>query len=173
MNLSAWAGQVGVSRHAVCRWYHAGRLPAPARGAGRLILVEPAGGPAESGRPVMYVRVSSAGQRPDLGRQIAGLSAWVTAARKLGRLLADPPAARVAIGHRGRLARFGVGHLQAAFAAQGRQIMILDPGEVEDDLVRDMTEVLTSFCARLYGRRGARNRALRALGWPRTGTPGA
>jgi putative resolvase len=26
-----------------------------------------------------------------------------------------------------------------------------------------MVEVLTSFCARLYGRRGARNRAMRAL----------
>jgi putative resolvase len=26
-----------------------------------------------------------------------------------------------------------------------------------------MIEVLTSFCARLYGRRGARNRALRAV----------
>ena len=26
-----------------------------------------------------------------------------------------------------------------------------------------MTEVLTSFCARLYGRRGAANRAARAL----------
>ena len=38
-----------------------------------------------------------------------------------------------------------------------------DDGETTDDLVRDMIEVLTSFCARLYGRRGARNRALRAL----------
>jgi putative resolvase len=27
-----------------------------------------------------------------------------------------------------------------------------------------MVEVLTSFCARLYGRRSARNRALKALG---------
>jgi len=35
--------------------------------------------------------------------------------------------------------------------------------KLEDDLVRDMTEVLTSFCARLYGRRGARNRAIKAL----------
>jgi putative resolvase len=26
-----------------------------------------------------------------------------------------------------------------------------------------MIDVLTSFCARLYGRRGARNRALRAV----------
>jgi putative resolvase len=30
-------------------------------------------------------------------------------------------------------------------------------------LMRDMIEVLTSMCARLYGRRGARNRALRAV----------
>lgn len=38
-----------------------------------------------------------------------------------------------------------------------------DDGETEDDLVRDMIEVLTSMCARLYGRRGARNRAMRAV----------
>ena len=41
--------------------------------------------------------------------------------------------------------------------------MVADNGETTDDLVRDMIEVLTSFCARLDGRRGARNRALRAL----------
>ena len=39
----------------------------------------------------------------------------------------------------------------------------MDDDEVEDDLVREMTEVLTSFCARLYGRRWARNRAEKAL----------
>jgi len=42
-------------------------------------------------------------------------------------------------------------------------VLVADAGEVDDDLVRDMTEVLTSFCARLYGRRGARNRADKAL----------
>ncbi|MCP3822943.1 IS607 family transposase, partial [Streptomyces sp. A3M-1-3] len=40
---------------------------------------------------------------------------------------------------------------------------ILDEGEVEDDLVRDIVEVLTSLCARLYGRRSAKNRAKKAL----------
>jgi putative resolvase len=40
---------------------------------------------------------------------------------------------------------------------------MLDDGEVDDDLVRDMVEVLTSFCARIYGRRSARNRALKAV----------
>jgi putative resolvase len=64
---------------------------------------------------------------------------------------------------RDRLARFGVEHLEAALAAQGRRLVVVDPGETTDDLVRDMTDALTRFCARLYGRRGARNRALRAL----------
>ena len=59
--------------------------------------------------------------------------------------------------HRDRLA------LEAALAAQGRRLVVAEAGETNDDLVRDMIEVLTSFCARLYGRRGARNRALRAL----------
>jgi putative resolvase len=65
--------------------------------------------------------------------------------------------------HRDRLARFGVEHLEAALSAQGRRLVMVDPGETNDDLVRDMIEVLTNFCARLYGRRGARNRMLRAV----------
>src|SRR5207244_1073673 len=38
----------------------------------------------------------------------------------------------------------------------------LDRYEVEEDLVRDVTELLTSFSARRYGRRPARDRAEKA-----------
>jgi putative resolvase len=48
-------------------------------------------------------------------------------------------------------------------SAQGRRLVVLDDGEVTDDLVPDMVEVLTSLCARLYGRRSARNRAIKAV----------
>ena len=48
-------------------------------------------------------------------------------------------------------------------AAQGRRVVLVGPGETTDDLVRDMIEVLTSMCARLCGRMGARNRAMRAV----------
>jgi putative resolvase len=83
--------------------------------------------------------------------------------RKLARLLADPKAETIIVEHRDRLARFGVEHLEAALRAQGRSIQVVEDGEVVDDLLRDMTEVLTSLCARLYGRAGARNRALRSI----------
>jgi putative resolvase len=82
---------------------------------------------------------------------------------KLRRILSDPAATVIVVEHRDRLARFGVEHLEAALSAQGRRVVVADPGETTDDLVRDMIEVLTSMCARLYGRRGARNRAMRAV----------
>jgi predicted site-specific integrase-resolvase len=37
------------------------------------------------------------------------------------------------------------------------------PSEVDGDLVGDVTEILTSLCARLYGRRAAAGRAGRAV----------
>jgi putative resolvase len=39
----------------------------------------------------------------------------------------------------------------------------MDQSELKDDLVQDMIEVLTSFCARLYGKRSAANKARKAL----------
>jgi putative resolvase len=82
---------------------------------------------------------------------------------KLRRILSDPDAKVIVVEHRDRLARFGVEQLEAALSAQGRGIVVADPGETTDDLVRDMIEVLTGMCAGLYGRGGARNRAMRAL----------
>jgi len=58
---------------------------------------------------------------------------------------------------------FGFECLEAALEAQGRKILVLDESEVKDDLIRDMTEVLTSFCARLYGKRAARHKAEKAI----------
>ena len=59
--------------------------------------------------------------------------------------------------------RFVGEYLEAALSSQGRSLMIVEESEVKDDLVRDMIEVLTSFCARLYGRRAARNKAKKAM----------
>jgi len=42
-------------------------------------------------------------------------------------------------------------------------VVVIKEAELADDLVRDMVEVLTSFCARLYGRRSAKRRAQAAL----------
>jgi len=130
----------------------------------------------------LYARVSSPDRRADLDRQVARLSAWAAQAggavvrveaevgsgmngarAKIRRLLADPQVQAVVVEHRDRLGRMNTELVEAALSAHGRRLVIVDPDEADDDLVRDMTEVLTWFCARLYGRRGARNRAEKAL----------
>jgi putative resolvase len=157
-------------------------MPVPARKLASGTIWVDVGAPQEVGRTVVYARVSSHDQKADLDRQVARVTQWVTAQKmsvgevvtevgsglngkrtRLRRLLADPAASVIVVEHRDRLARFGVEYLEASLAATGRKVLIVDEGEVEDDLVRDMTEVLTLMCARLYGRRGAKNRAKRAL----------
>ena len=154
----------------------------PAERVGRLILVKTTAVSASAAGVGVYARVSSDDQRADLDRQVARLTAWASAQDlpvgqvvcevgsglngkrpMLRRILSDPDAKVIVVEHRDRLARFGVEHLEAALSAQGRRIVVADPGETTDDLVRDMIEVLTGMCARLYGRRGVRNRAMRAL----------
>jgi putative resolvase len=182
VKLAEWARANGVHPQTAYRWFREDRMPVPAcRLESGTIWVNAV--PAdESGRVVVYARVSSRDQRHDLGRQVARLTSWATAnghavggvvtevgsglngnRPKLRRILADPSATVIVVEHRDRLARFGLEHLEAALAAHGRKIVVTDPGETADDLVRDMIEVLTSMCARLYGRRGARNRAMRAV----------
>lgn len=183
MNLADWAESVGVNRHTAYRWFREGTLPVAAERVGRLILVR-AGTAVSSGAAgaVLYGRVSSHEPGADLDRQVARLTKWATEQDltvaqvvtevgsgwngkrpQLRRVLSDPDATVIVVEHRDRLARLGVEHLQAALAAQGRRIVVADPGEATDDVVRDMIEVLTWMCARLYGRRGARNRAMRAV----------
>lgn len=126
--------------------------------------------------------VSSRDQTGDLQRQVARLSRWaaqsghrvVRVESEIGsgmngsrvrarRLLADPDVTTVVVEHRDRLGRMNTELVEAALEAADRRLVVLDDGELEDDLVRDMVEVLTSFCARLYGRRSAKNRARKAL----------
>ena len=83
--------------------------------------------------------------------------------KKFLSLLRDPDVSTIVVEHRDRFARFAVDYIEAALSAQGRTLLVVDDAEVDDDLVRDMTEILTSFCARLYGKRAAANRARRMM----------
>lgn len=183
MKLSEWARQQGVHPKTALRWYERGVLPVPARKVGpRTILVD---APQTSGHGeavALYARVSLHDQKADLERQVGRLTEWATrcgfevvrtvsevgsgmngSRPKLRRLLADATVRCIVVEHRDRLARLGSEYIEAALQGAGRRLVVVESGEVADDLVRDMTEVLTSLCARLYGRRSARTRASRAL----------
>lgn len=182
MNLREWALEQGVHPKTAYRWFREGILPVSARRAGRLILVDLDPKPAAVGKVAAYCRVSSADQKDDLERQVGRVVAGATGLglsvgqvvsevgsgmnghrRKLAKLLSDPAVTVIVVEHRHRITRFGFEHLAASLSACGRRIVVLDATETSDDVVRDVTEVLTSLCARLYDRRSASRRAAKAV----------
>jgi len=184
VNLAGWAEKQGISRTTAYAWFRAGKLPVPARKVGGLILVEEHHDdvPAERIKTVVYARVSSADRRPDLDRQVARVMRWARRQEylvdevvsevgsalgghrhKFLRLVRDPGVGRIIVEHRDRFARFGFEYVEAALSAQGRELIVVDPAEVDDDLAGDLTEILASFCARLYGARSAVYRAKRMV----------
>lgn len=154
-------------------------MPVPWRQLATGTIVVDVPEPVACERVALYARVSSHDQRADLDRQLARLCAYAAEhdlhvaesvtevgsglngkRRKVMRLLLDASITAIVVEHRDRFARFGSEYLEAALAASGRRLIVVDASEMNDDLVQDMIAVLTSFCARLYGRRSARNRAI-------------
>jgi predicted site-specific integrase-resolvase len=183
MNLAAWSGRDGVAGVAAYRWFHAGVLLVSAGKVGRLILVdESAGEVGPRPRAAVCAWVSSSDQKAGLDRQVAWVTGWVAAEQipvgkvvvevgsalsgqcgKFVALVRDPTVNRIVVEHRDWFCRFGSEYVEAALAAQGRELVVVDSSDVDDDLVWDMAEILTSMCARLYGKRAALKRAKRAL----------
>ena len=189
MLVKEWARLEGLHPQTVWKWCRQGTMPVPVEQTptGMWLIHDPkyetASQPSPAGsRTVCYARVSSGGRKGDLQRQADRLKAFAVGMgvehpeivtetgsgvnenrRKLNRLLADPTVGTIIVEHRDRLARMNMGLVESALKAQGRRIIVVDDTGLDDDLVRDMTEVLTSFCARLYGRRAAKRKTDAAL----------
>lgn len=140
---------------------------------------------AEAARKtVAYARVSSHDQKDDLERQkqvlelycarqgwtfevIADLGSGMNYHKKgLKRLLDDVVEGRIGrlvITHKDRLLRFGAELVFAICEAKGVEVVILNHGEdttFEEDLAKDVLEIITVFSARLYGSRSRKNQKL-------------
>lgn len=139
--------------------------------------------PAER-KTIAYARVSSHDQKPDLERQADLLDAYCSHQgwtyevvtdlgsgmnyRKKGlkRLLdeiIEDRVSRLVITHKDRLLRFGADLVFAICEAKDIEVVILNKGEdtsFEEDLERDVLEIITVFSARLYGARSRKNAKL-------------
>ena len=181
MKLSDWARKQGIDYKTAYRLYRSGKFPRPTEQlpTGTILVHEI---PTKTNNAALYGRVSSADQKSDLERQMQRLRDYAAAhglkvvsevreigsglnghRKKLLKLLSDPSVSIIVVEHRDRLARFGAEFISATLAATNRQLQVINQTEYNDDLVQDMVDVLTSFCARLYGKRAAKNRAKRAL----------
>lgn len=181
MKLAVWARKNGLDYKTAYRLYRSGQFPLPTQqlSTGTILVHEL---PTITNNVALYARVSSSDQKEDLARQLQRLREYATVKglhviqevfeigsglngnrRKLIKLLENPSVSTIVVEHRDRLTRFGSDYIIAALKSTNRTVEIVNEVECKDDLVQDMIDVLTSFCARLYGKRAAKNRAMRAL----------
>jgi len=175
MKLSHWAKQQGVHYQTAWRWAKEGRIPGAYRSDSGSIFVRDEE-PQLPGRVVVYARVSNRERKDSLDSQASRCVEFANAQgmcvdqvykeiasgmnenrRELWRMLDSKPTV-IIVEHRDRLARFGSHLIERLLSDKGCRVLVLDPMELEEDLLRDLTSVIYSFCARLYSRRRARNK---------------
>jgi putative resolvase len=180
MKLADYAQQMGVRYETAWRWYRDGKIQGRRVGPRTIIITEdqekaPA---TQPGRVAIYARVSSAENKPNLDNQAERLTAYCAAkgyqvakvvkeigsgvndARpKLLSLLEDQSIGLIVVEHKDRATRFGFRYLDTLLRCQGRAIEVVNLAENgQEDLLADLTAILYSFTARLYGQRRAKRK---------------
>lgn len=181
---------LGVSITTLRRWEREGKLQSVRTPAGHrrydLSKIQPERFHTNSPdrKTVAYARVSSHDQKTDLERQKqvlelycarqgwkyevladhgSGMNYHKKGLKKLlGDILSDK-IGRLVVAHKDRLLRFGAELVFSICEAKGVEVVILNQGEdtsFEEDLAKDVLEIITVFSVRLYGSRSRKNQKL-------------
>lgn len=134
---------------------------------------------------IAYARVSSQDQKEDLKRQAqvlelycaehgykyelitdlgSGMNYYKKGLTTLISRILDDGVKRLVLTHKDRLLRFGAELIFSICEAKGVEVVIINRGEekasFEEDLAKDVSEIITVFSARLYGSRSGKNRKI-------------
>lgn len=136
-------------------------------------------------KTIAYARVSSNDQKDDLIRQVqvlelycakagfkyeiiqdlgSGMNYYKKGLTKLLNLILAGEVGRLVLTHKDRLLRFGVELIFAICETKGVEVIIINKGDesvkFEEELAKDILEIITVFSARLYGSRSKKNKKL-------------
>lgn len=175
MKLSEYAKQVGVTYRTAWNWYKLGKLSNAYR--------TPTGGVCVKNKneltneyTVVYCRVSSSENLPNLETQAKRVTDFCIARGwkvdeiikecgsgvndkrpKLEKLLRTKKATRIVVEHKDRLTRFGFNYIKTLMDWCD-VVIINEVEENEEDLIQDFVSIITSFCARIYGKRRSKRK---------------
>src|SRR2546428_4133959 len=187
MKLSNYAKQIGIHYNTAWRMWKRGQIPGYQLPTGTVIIEppeqQPRATPPKQQLVAVYARVSSSEYKKNLDTQAERLISWCNARGwSVGRvvkecgsgindqrpkflaLLANPQISQIVVEHKDRASRFGVAYIQTLLAMQGRELVVVNTADTaEDDLMGDFLAIITSFTARLYGRRRAKRKTEQVL----------
>lgn len=136
-------------------------------------------------KTIAYARVSSHDQKDDLIRQVqilelycskqgfdyeiiqdlgSGMNYYKKGLTSLLNQILDGKVKRLVVTHKDRLLRFGAELVFAICQAKEVEVIIINKGEesvkFEEELAKDVLEIITVFSARLYGSHSKKNKKL-------------
>lgn len=136
-------------------------------------------------KTIAYARVCSHDQKEDLNRQVqllelyctkhgykyeviqdigSGMNYYKKGLTKLIDLILDNQVQRLILTHKDRLLRFGAELVFSICEAKNVEVIIINQGDetpsFEEELAKDVLEIITVFSARLYGSRSKKNKKL-------------
>ena len=169
MKLSEYAKSIGVTYRTAWNHYKAGKIPNAIMLPSGHVFINPEV-KTRVDRTVVYARVSSSENKANLASQakrvqdFCAAKGWVVNAvveecgsglndgrKKLMAVLNDKATTRIVVEHKDRLTRFGFNYIKELW--QGEIVIINEVETDEQDLMQDFVSLVTSFVARLYGRR--------------------
>ena len=176
--VSKYAKLHGVTTRTVWNWYYKGLLNTERDSTNHLWILEEPVHKQKELTVAIYIRVSSAENKSNLESQAQRLISYCNAKGykvekvvkevgsglndnrpKLQALLTDNTIDIIVVEHKDRLARFGLNYIEQLLKLNNRQIEVVNNVESEtEDLMQDFVSIITSFCARLYGKRRAKRR---------------
>lgn len=136
-------------------------------------------------KTIAYARVSSHDQKEDLTRQVqvlelycskhgykyeviqdlgSGMNYYKKGLTKLIDLILDNQVQRLVLTHKDRLLRFGAELIFSICEAKNVEVIIINQGDespsFEEELAKDVLEIIMVFSAKLYGSRSKKNKKL-------------
>lgn len=126
-----------------------------------------------SPRLVVYVRVSSSANKSNLVTQkervvnycnakgykvhkiIEEVGSGINDRRpKLEKLLKEDDYTMIVVEHKDRLTRFGFNYIETLLHTKNKKIEVINNVDTDqEDIVQDFVSIITSYCARIYGKR--------------------
>lgn len=180
---------LGVSTSTLRRWERDGKIsPERTEGSHRLYRLSQfklsRKLQTRERKTIAYARVSSHDQKADLDRQKkvlemycaahgwkfelltdlgSGMNYYKKGLKNLLNAILDGNVGRLVLTHKDRLLRFGAELIFALCEAREVEVVIINSGadiKFEEELAKDVLEIITVFSARLYGSRSRKNQKL-------------
>lgn len=178
IKLSEYAKLQGICYQTAWLWYKSGKIEGSYETPTGSVFIRLQNEPnLKQQKVICYCRVSNQSRKTELQYQVNRCVEYCNAKgyivdetfqevasgmnenrKELWKAISKEPTILV-IENKDRLTRFGFRYLTALLERQGCVVEVMNPSDNdEQDLIKDMISIVTSFCCRLYGLRRTKNK---------------